>query len=111
MSQVTHAEDVRVLIPADEIARRRQELAEEITRDYEGEELVMVCILKGSMPIFVDLARDSLATPQNNTFDFAMSGPVVLVGARFASPRYSEHLPQSWYRKHPRELVSRGESG
>ena len=32
---------------------------------------------------------------------------VVLVGARFASPRYSEHLPQSWYRKHPRELVSR----
>ena len=58
MPQVTNPADVRVLIPADEIARRCKEIAAEISKDYAGEELVLVCILKGSMVFFADLARD-----------------------------------------------------
>lgn len=35
------------------------------------------------------------------------AGVVILVGARFASERYACHLPRDWYRRSPRELVSR----
>lgn len=58
MSQVTNDQGVRVLIPTEDIARRRGELAAEISRDYAGEEVLLVCILKGSMVFFVDLARE-----------------------------------------------------
>lgn len=51
---------IRVLLDAEQIAQRRREMAERISRDYAGEEPVMVCVLKGSMPFFVDLARDIL---------------------------------------------------
>jgi DNA excision repair protein ERCC-2 len=32
-------------------------------------------------------------------------GVIVLVGARFATPRYFNLFPSDWYRRHPRELV------
>ena len=48
---------VRVLISEDEITARMEELAFEISRDYEGKDLVLVCVLKGSMVFFADLAR------------------------------------------------------
>ncbi len=32
-------------------------------------------------------------------------GVVVLVGSRFATPRYASLLPRDWYREHPRELI------
>ena len=32
-------------------------------------------------------------------------GVVVLVGMRFATPRYSILFPRDWYERHPRELV------
>lgn len=49
---------IRELIGAAEIARRTTEIAAEITRRHQGSELVMVCLLKGSLPFFVDLARE-----------------------------------------------------
>lgn len=39
------------------IARRVKELGEAITRDYEGRELVLICVLKGSFIFAADLAR------------------------------------------------------
>ena len=57
MSGIGEISPVRVLIPEDEITRRLGELAEEISRDYEGKDLVLVCVLKGSMVFFADLAR------------------------------------------------------
>ena len=39
------------------------------------------------------------------------TGVVVLIGARFASPRYAEHLPRGWYETSPRELVCRDPYG
>lgn len=46
------------LLSAEEISARVAELAAEISSDYEGLDPLMVCILKGSMPFFVDLTRE-----------------------------------------------------
>ena len=43
----------RVLISEDRIVERAHELGETISRDYDGEELLLVCVLKGSMHFFV----------------------------------------------------------
>jgi len=47
----------RVLLDELEIRRRILELAREIRRDYEGKDLVLVGILKGSVMFLADLAR------------------------------------------------------
>lgn len=47
----------RVLLSEQEIAARVDALAAAISRDYAGLHPTLVCILKGSMPFFVDLAR------------------------------------------------------
>ena len=57
MSVNEEQSSVRVLISEDEITSRMEELALEISRDYEGKDLVLVCVLKGSMVFFADLAR------------------------------------------------------
>lgn len=51
-----------VLFPKDIIARRVRELAEDISRDYAGGELIVVGILKGAFIFMADLIR-SLKVP------------------------------------------------
>jgi hypoxanthine phosphoribosyltransferase len=46
-----------VLISKEEIARRVRELAQQITSDYAGKDLVLVCILKGATIFWSDLSR------------------------------------------------------
>jgi hypoxanthine phosphoribosyltransferase len=48
---------VQPLISADRIGQRVRELGAEITRDYAGRNLVLVCVLKGSFVFAADLAR------------------------------------------------------
>ena len=48
----------RILVTKDEIARKVAELGKRITRDYEGKEPVLVCILKGAAIFFSDLIRE-----------------------------------------------------
>lgn len=48
---------VKVLISAEEIARRVRELGEEISRDYGDKDLVVVGILKGAVIFMSDLIR------------------------------------------------------
>ena len=50
-------ENIRVLISEEELDKRIRELAEQISRDYEGEEILLVCILKGSIFFTCDLAK------------------------------------------------------
>jgi hypoxanthine phosphoribosyltransferase len=45
------------LLSAEEIAARVRELGAEITREYTGRPLVLVCVLKGSFVFAADLAR------------------------------------------------------
>ena len=55
-----------LLITRDQIAVRVKEMGAEITRDFEGKDLTVICILKGAVVFFVDLIReiDAKATPE-----------------------------------------------
>ena len=46
-----------ILVQRDELAHRVRELAEEISRDYAGRELLLVCVLKGAVFFLSDLMR------------------------------------------------------
>jgi hypoxanthine phosphoribosyltransferase len=46
-----------LLFPREAIGRRVKELAEQISRDYEGRELLLVGILNGSFIFMADLIR------------------------------------------------------
>lgn len=46
-----------ILVPADELANRVQQLAAEISRDYVGKDLVLIGVLKGAIFFVADLMR------------------------------------------------------
>ncbi len=46
-----------ILVSSEDLDRRISELAEEITRDYEGRDLVLVGVLKGAVFFLSDLMR------------------------------------------------------
>ncbi|MEA2146362.1 MAG: hypoxanthine phosphoribosyltransferase [Solirubrobacteraceae bacterium] len=48
----------RILVPADELNRRVRELGQEIARDYEGRDLVLIGVLKGAVLFLSDLLRE-----------------------------------------------------
>ena len=47
----------KILIDEEMLQLRIQELADKITDDFNGEEITLICILKGSMYFFADLSR------------------------------------------------------
>jgi hypoxanthine phosphoribosyltransferase len=51
------ADRVVPMLSAEQIATRVRELGAEITRDYAGRNLVVVCVLKGSFVFTADLLR------------------------------------------------------
>ncbi|HWR16219.1 MAG TPA: hypoxanthine phosphoribosyltransferase [Terriglobales bacterium] len=65
-SSATQAQ-LKVLISREQIARRVTELAEQITRDYQGEQILFVGVLKGASIFLSDLARQ---VNLDATFDF-----------------------------------------
>ena len=46
------------LVPAEDLQRRVAELGGEISRDYEGRELMMIGVLKGAVLFMADLMRE-----------------------------------------------------
>ena len=50
-------ESVSVLIPEEQVLQRVREMAAQITGDYAGEELKLICILKGSVFFTTELAK------------------------------------------------------
>lgn len=46
-----------VLVSKEELEKRISEIGAEITKEYEGKDLLMVCILRGSAIFFADLVR------------------------------------------------------
>ena len=48
----------KVLVPKEEVEEIVKRLGEQITNDFLGEELIVVCILKGSCIFFSDLVRE-----------------------------------------------------
>lgn len=53
-----HKDLERVLISEEQIRECVRKLGAQITKDFEGEELTVVCILKGSTVFFADLVRE-----------------------------------------------------
>lgn len=48
---------LKVLIPESDVEKRIKEMAEQISKEYEGQELHLICILKGSVFVTCTLAR------------------------------------------------------
>ena len=66
MATVTY-QGLEVLFTRQQLAARVAEMGAQITRDLNGEKLVMVGVLKGAAPFLSDLARSIQA---DATFDF-----------------------------------------
>jgi hypoxanthine phosphoribosyltransferase len=46
-----------ILVPAEDLARRVEELAVQVSRDYEGKDLILIGVLKGAVFFLSDLMR------------------------------------------------------
>jgi hypoxanthine phosphoribosyltransferase len=46
-----------ILVPAEDLARRVLELAEQVSRDYAGKDLILIGVLKGAVFFLSDLMR------------------------------------------------------
>lgn len=51
------AETIKVMISEEEVDAKIRELAEQISKDYEGRQVHLVCILKGSVFFTCELAK------------------------------------------------------
>ncbi len=67
-----------ILIPDEVLQKRIKELGVEISRDYQGQDLLLVCILRGGVLFLADLMRQ-ITVP--NTLDF-MAVASYGIGAR-----------------------------
>src|SRR5271166_5152134 len=59
--------ELKVLIPREEIAKRVSELGAQITKDFAGQSVILVGVLKGAAIFLSDLARH---VDLDATFDF-----------------------------------------
>lgn len=50
-------DEIKVLIDEEKLSKRIEEIAEKICKDYNNEEIVLVCILKGAVYFAVDLSK------------------------------------------------------
>lgn len=50
-------EEIKVLIDEEKLNKRIKEVAEEISKDYKNEEIVLICILKGAAYFAIDLSK------------------------------------------------------
>ena len=56
-----------VVLRAEDLHRRLVQLAEAISSDYEGKDLVLICVLKGGVTFLTDLMRE-ITTPHEVDF-------------------------------------------
>ena len=51
------AETVKVMISEEDTARRIRELGEQISKDYKGKQVHLICVLKGGVFLMCELAK------------------------------------------------------
>ena len=51
------AEQIKVLLSEEEVDRRIQEIGEQISKDYEGKQVHLICVLKGGSFFMCELAK------------------------------------------------------
>ena len=69
-SKMIDKDRMQLLLSQDHISDRVQELGKTIGRDYKGEPLLLIGVLKGAAIFLADLAR---AIPQDCSFDFVVA--------------------------------------
>ena len=79
--------DLKVLISREQIAKRVEELAADFTRDFVGQSVIFVGVLKGAAIFLSDLARQ---VKLDSTFDFI---GVSIYGNRPSPP---QELKSGW---------------
>ena len=91
-------EVVRPLITAEEIARRVGEIAADISRDYQGKTVTLVCVLTGGVIFMVDVCR-KLSIPVEFDFidcssygDDTVSSGVVKIDRDLKKPVTGKHV-------------------
>lgn len=67
MYKIALVSNLKVLLSREQIAQRVLEIGAEITRDFEGQSIIFVGVLKGAAIFLSDLARQ---VPLDATFDF-----------------------------------------
>lgn len=55
--QIMHTDFESIVISEEVLEKRISELANQINRDYEGKELMLLCILKGGVYFMTDLSK------------------------------------------------------
>lgn len=58
MSQIEIIKNPKALISKEEILKKVQEIAKQITEDYQGKRLTAICVLKGGIIFFSDIVRE-----------------------------------------------------
>ena len=91
-------EVIQPMISAEEIERRVEEMAGEITRDYQGKTVTLVCILKGGVFFMVDLSR-KLNIPVEFDFmdissygDDVVSSGIIKIDKDLSNPITGKHV-------------------
>ena len=91
-------EVIRTLISAEEIAKRVEELANEITCDHQGLSITLICILKGSVIFMVDLSR-KITIPVEFDFmdissygDDSVSSGIIKIQKDLTNPITGKHV-------------------
>ena len=51
-------DNIKILIDEKKLHKRIEEIAIQISEEYKGKEIVLICILKGSVFFTVDLAKE-----------------------------------------------------
>jgi hypoxanthine phosphoribosyltransferase len=79
--------ELKVLIPREDVARRVRELGAQITKDFAGQSLTLVGVLKGAAIFLSDLARN---VDLDASFDF------IGVSSYGNRPSPSQELHSGW---------------
>jgi hypoxanthine phosphoribosyltransferase len=79
--------ELKVLISREDVAKRVRELGKEISKDFAGEAVILVGVLKGAAIFLSDLAR---STDLDATFDF------IGVSSYGNRPTPSQELKTGW---------------
>jgi hypoxanthine phosphoribosyltransferase len=66
-AQMPCNEEPEILVSEEQIRQRTRELAREISRDYAGRDLHLICVLKGGVVFLVDLMKE-LTVPHSVDF-------------------------------------------
>lgn len=91
--------NISVLISEGEIQKRVDELGLEIKKDYEGKEVILIGILKGSIMFMVDLSKR--LDPESTKFEFMevssygdeeVSSGVVKINKDLTTPITDKHV-------------------